>query len=72
MDVYNKAGDNPLSVSQTARTISLTAIILAWVAGINGHPLLFDDTLSYWRDGMNLVRLKWPDNQRPVFYGLAI
>jgi hypothetical protein len=45
---------------------------LSWVALLNGHPLLFDDTLTYLLDGMNLVRLKQPDNYRPVFYGLTI
>ena len=48
------------------------ALILSGMAFINKYPLLFPDTYSYLTDGINLIRLKWPDNQRPVFYGLFI
>ena len=73
MNIYDKAADNPRSGFRIAGTVSVAALILSWVALLNDHPLLFDDTLGYLRDGMNLVRLKWPDNNlRSVFYGLAI
>jgi hypothetical protein len=53
-------------------TLVIGAAIPSWVAFVNGYPLLYTDTYSYLADGINLVRLKWPDNQRPVFYGLCI
>jgi hypothetical protein len=40
----------------------------SWVAFVNGYPLLFTDTYSYLVDGINLVRLKWPDNQRGLYF----
>ncbi len=48
------------------------AIILCVAALANGEPILFPDTLSYLLDGEQLIRLSWPGNERPVFYGLAI
>ena len=53
-------------------TLVAGAMVLCLPAVINGQPLLFSDTITYIRDGMSLVRLEWPPNQRPVFYGLAI
>ena len=55
-----------------AATFLAGALILCLAALINGGPILFPDTLSYLLDGQSLVRLNWPGNERPVFYGLAI
>jgi hypothetical protein len=49
-------------------TLATGAAILSWVAFVNGYPLLFTDTYSYLVDGINLVRLKWPDNQRDLYF----
>ena len=53
-------------------TFAASALVLCLAAIINGGPILFPDTLTYLLDGQNLVRLIWPSNERPVFYGLAI
>lgn len=56
----------------TLPALAAAAALFCLPALLNGFPLVFPDTTAYLDDGQRLVRLDWPNNVRPVYYGLAI
>ena len=64
-----------LRLKVPARQVGLLvfgSLVLSAAAAANGGPILFPDELLYLLDWDQLVRLSWPANERPLFYGLVI